>query len=465
MTNLNEQIQRQNLWRPRIKCSFSRLAQQLVQEEFIEDIDSEQHNLNFKKLIRFCLREIPFYQQQKEIFETYLESGAIENSILPILTKRAFQDHHDNFKPRNLPQGVVVSRLKKTSGTTGRPTIVEHSQGSELSFALLKQREYRWFNYNPSLTFASIRLPTHLPKMNGKDLTLQASFKGEAWPLVGTYYKTGSCYAYSVLNAIEEQLKWLNQHQPHYLLAYAENLEHLALANQDIYKATNLTSLLAISETLSDDMRFRITQKFNVPIQQNYGLNELGLVASRCLEGGRYHVHREFFYVEIIDEQGRACRPGEKGRIIITSLSNYAMPLIRYDTDDFAYATDQNCPCGRKLPCFGEVLGRYSRIAYLPAGTLAQVAIIREALCCVPSDLGKDLLKFQIRHLNQHEFMLCLELRNHLSKELEQYFVNFWSERQQDKKYTFSLEQVQAFTMPKNGKFQDFISDAMPSLP
>ncbi len=54
-------------------------------------------------------------------------------------------------------------------------------------------------------------------------------------------------------------------------------------------------------------MRTHIERSFGVPAHQNYGLNEVGLVAARC-EAGRYHVHAENCHVEIIGEDGRPAR-------------------------------------------------------------------------------------------------------------------------------------------------------------
>lgn len=151
-----------------------------------------------------------------------------------------------------------------------------------------------------------------------------------------------------------------------------------------------------------------IEREFASPIQQNYGLNKLGIVASKYPEGGRYYVHSEFYYVDIINRQGQPFKPGETGRLLVTSLSNPAMPLIRYDTDDMATATDQLCECGRTLACFGEILGRYSRIAFLPQGTLALVGIIRDILANLPAQLSCGLRRFQIHQNNQQQLQLRL---------------------------------------------------------
>src|SRR5262245_47593027 len=109
-------------------------------------------------------------------------------------------------------------------------------------------------------------------------------------------------------------------------------------------------------------MRRHIEATIGAPVEQGYGLNEIGVVATRC-SAGRYHVHIDHCHVEILDDDGEPCPPGESGRLIVTGVRNLAMPLIRYDTGDIATSVPGPCSCGLTLPAFGDLVGRYSRIA------------------------------------------------------------------------------------------------------
>ncbi|OVE79707.1 hypothetical protein BVY01_01660, partial [bacterium I07] len=70
----------------------------------------------------------------------------------------------------------------------------------------------------------------------------------------------------------------------------------------------------------------------------------------QCPESKGYHIAPEYGIVEIIASDGTAARDGEEGRLIATGLHNRAFPLIRYDTMDFAIASERRCTCGRTLP-------------------------------------------------------------------------------------------------------------------
>jgi phenylacetate-coenzyme A ligase PaaK-like adenylate-forming protein len=62
---------------------------------------------------------------------------------------------------------------------------------------------------------------------------------------------------------------------------------------------------------------------------------------------------------ETINASDHPCQLGEVGKLLVTNFINLATVLIRYDTHGMAIATDQNCPCGRQLCCFGAIIGRY----------------------------------------------------------------------------------------------------------
>ena len=156
------------------------------------------------------------------------------------------------------------------------------------------------------------------------------------------------------------------------------------------------------------------------------GLNEIGLVAARC-EAGRYHVHREHCIVEIVDEAGLPCRAGEAGRLLLTGLNNFAMPLVRYDSNDLVTAVDGPCSCGRTLPSFGEIHGRYSRIEPLPAGTLGRVATLRTALQKMPVDLVRQLRRYQIHQLLDGSFELRMVTAGNLPPAFRERVRRAWS--------------------------------------
>src|SRR5262249_35665030 len=62
--------------------------------------------------------------------------------------------------------------------------------------------------------------------------------------------------------------------------------------------------------------------------------------------------------LEIVDEGGRDLAPGRMGRVLVTTLHNRLMPLVRYEIGDYAIAASGACQCGRTLPLLAAIAGR-----------------------------------------------------------------------------------------------------------
>jgi len=90
------------------------------------------------------------------------------------------------------------------------------------------------------------------------------------------------------------------------------------------------------------------------------GLTEIAAWGFECdARAGLTHVHEDYVYPEVLDDDGRAVKPGERGELVFTSLYRKAMPLLRYRTRDIVQLADRRCPCGRTLVAFeGGVLAR-----------------------------------------------------------------------------------------------------------
>jgi phenylacetate-CoA ligase len=96
-------------------------------------------------------------------------------------------------------------------------------------------------------------------------------------------------------------------------------------------------------------------QAFDLP-----GLTEIAAWGFECdARTGLTHVNEDYCYPEVLDDDGRPVRPGEKGELVFTSLYRKAMPLLRYRTRDIVHLADRPCACGRTLVAFeGGVLAR-----------------------------------------------------------------------------------------------------------
>src|SRR5947207_1168663 len=104
----------------------------------------------------------------------------------------------------------------------------------------------------------------------------------------------------------------------------------------------------------------RIEAAFGARAYDLPGLTEIAAWGFECdARAGLTHVHEDYVYPEVLDEQDRPVKPGQRGELVFTSLYRKAMPLLRYRTRDIVQLADRRCPCGRTLVAFeGGVLAR-----------------------------------------------------------------------------------------------------------
>ena len=114
------------------------------------------------------------------------------------------------------------------------------------------------------------------------------------------------------------------------------------------------------AEPWSDRARMELEEMLGIKAYDSYGLSEMfgPGVAFECQEQDGLHIWEDHFLVEILDPEGEPCAPGERGELVLTSLTKEAMPLIRYHTGDVTYMMEDDCPCGRSSVRLHRFLGR-----------------------------------------------------------------------------------------------------------
>jgi len=146
---------------------------------------------------------------------------------------------------------------------------------------------------------------------------------------------------------------------PSYALFLAE---HAAKKGIDLAKDTRIRITWHTGEPGASipATRARIEAAFGAKAYDLPGLTEIAAWGFECdARSGLTHVHEDYCYPEVLDEQDRPVGVGGRGELVFTSLYRKAMPLIRYRTRDVVQVADRRCPCGRTLVAFeGGVLAR-----------------------------------------------------------------------------------------------------------
>ena len=276
------------------------------------------------------------------------------------------------------------------------------------------------------------------------------------WRYLGQFCETGPEFGFNMSNPAGQQCDWLRQYRPDYVMSYPGVFEEWLLASEGRRPVETLKCLIGVGTQLTPSLRHRLEQAYQIPIYQTYGLNEIGKVGLRC-EAGRYHVHTEHCHVEIVSPEGQPCAAGQVGKVLVTSLRNFAMPLIRYDTGDLAEAVSGPCPCGRTLPSFGEIAGRFRRYAGLPAGTRQRVNAILQAFDEAPPPMISFLRRYQIHQDKSNRFTLRLQTAGPISDSFREHMWRAW-EAVEPRSELILLE-VATIAPSPSGKLLDLASD------
>ncbi|MEQ9606302.1 MAG: hypothetical protein RLN99_01400, partial [Kiloniellaceae bacterium] len=265
-----------------------------------------------------------------------------------------------------LPQSHGKRHQIETSGSTGRPLRLFGTEVTGIFWRACVMREHLWQDRDFSRKLAAIRWVRKGAAMP------PAGVSSDSWgPASGSIYPTGPAVLLNVASELREQVAWLQRENPDYLISFPSNLAALAsycLAHG--ITLANLKQVMTVGETVTDKVRRIVDEAWGVPLKDSYSCEEAGYLAIQCPQYDGYHVQSESVLLEIVDEAGRACQPGEVGRVLVTSLHNFATPLIRYELGDYAEAGGA-CACGRGLPVVARVLGRKRNRLILPDGRSA----------------------------------------------------------------------------------------------
>ena len=307
------------------------LLQQLEHTQWLPPArlrDLQQRQLQL--LVRHAQSTVPFYR---------------ERAIDAVLTRRELQEHFDELKSEAPPREHGEAAESRSSGSTGTPVRVLRTQVSQLFWHAITLREHLWQRRRMEGKLAGIR--------HGK------SARSPGWGrATAGAVKTGPAVLLGIDEDVATQLEWLEREQPDYLLTYPSNAAELA--REAIARSARLGRLREVrtmGEALSADTRRLCREAWDVPVIDMYSADEVGYIALQCPEHEHYHVQAESLLVEVLDERGEACGPGETGRVVVTDLHNFAMPLMRYDIGDYA-EVGPPCPCGRGLPVLKRIAGR-----------------------------------------------------------------------------------------------------------
>jgi len=248
----------------------------------------------------------------------------------------------------------------RTSGSTGTPFAFKKNAAMDVVATALTERMFGWWGMDGRKSLAQIA----------------SNVSGGGRPPDGTLtfgwhssHPDGIKYAISVNTDADTHLQWLLKCRADYLGSYPAVLKELASRVKDGGIELKLQRLFSYAAVLDQETRDLCRSTFGAEIADTYGTQEAGHIAAQCQAYGNYHISAETMVVEVLRPGGSAAAPGEIGRVVVTPLYGYAMPLIRYELEDLAEVGPSPCPCGRGHPTLRRILGRSRNMFRFRDGT------------------------------------------------------------------------------------------------
>ncbi|PUA27560.1 MAG: hypothetical protein B0W54_13425 [Cellvibrio sp. 79] len=245
-------------------------------------------------------------------------------------------------------------------------------------------------------------------------------------------------------------VKHWQQFQPEVIFGHSHSIFIFAkyLVENNI-QALRPKGIVTTSMMLLDQERVIIEQAFNCSVTNRYGCEEVGLIAVECDRHEGMHINSPHIILECLDANDQPVAPGEPGKLVITDLNNFGMPLIRYRVEDVGVLSNQLCSCGRATPLLKRLEGRVADfLKKADGGQVAGVSLVERTLTKIPGIEQMQLVQEKIDELIINRVKGAeynAETDSHLIDEFRQVFGSSVS---------FVINDVPAIPQEKSGKYR-----------
>ncbi len=308
-----------------------------------------QKNLLFKNL-KYSFKNIPYYKNLNIDFNSVKEDTIFDDiKSVPFLTKKELREEFDRLYINNPKLKRIY--LNASGGSTGEPT------------KFMQDNYYADWNAATKILYnewAGRKIGEPLIKLWGSERDILGQTESATHRLLN---RVGNLKLLNSFRMAKEDMKKnveeINLCEPKIILAYVQSIIELAkFVRDNDLKVYSPNSIMTSAGVLYPEYKKLIEKVFKCPVFNRYGSREFGDMACDCEKHEGLHLNIFFHYIEIIDENGKNCEPGKRGEVVVTTLRNKTMPLIRFKIGDTTVLSNKQCSCGRGLPMIEKIVGR-----------------------------------------------------------------------------------------------------------
>jgi phenylacetate-CoA ligase len=325
-------------------------------------------------ILKYAAAHAPYYQQlfrERGFDPDHFQMADFHN--LPLLTKAIIRSSTEQMLSPEFPRSSLLEH--RTGGSTGVALKVYFDPDWINPRTADSLRSDQWAGCFHGMKIASLWGNPPLPK----------TWKQRVRALLIDRFIFLDTLDFSDRSVADFIERW-RRGKAEILFGHSHSLYMLARYVLD-HRIRDLRPQGAISTSmmLLTNEREVIEKAFGTKVFDQYGSEEVALMAAECERHEGLHLNIEHLYIEFLRPDGSAAAPGQEGAIVITDLFNRGMPMIRYQIGDMGVPTDRRCSCGRGLPLMERVTGRVADYLKRRDGSMvAGVSLVERTLTAIP---------------------------------------------------------------------------------
>ncbi len=408
---------------------------------------SQLDELQFEKLKALLMhagKNIPFYAKRFRAsgFDPAKMQSVEDFKVLPLLTKAEIRENLKDMTWSSCPGGL---HRYNTGGSSGQPLIFYFDRRRQAYDAAARALTHRWWGIDvgdKELYLWGSPL----------EITKQDRIKDVRDRLTNQLLLSAFELSPAQLHLY---VKKMEKFKPRCIFGYPSSIDLFCrMAKQHGYELKNLDIRVVFStaEVLYEHQKKNISKTFGgVAVANCYGSREGGFISHECPKGAM-HVMDPNVIVEYV-RNGRPVGSGLDGEIVVTHMDNWAMPFIRYRTEDVAQFDDKPCMCGRHFSVMKKIQGRTTDFVVTPDGrwqhALSVIYVVRD----IPG-----VAQFKIIQETIHEIRVLLKVdANLFPKEGRDLIVKGFKKRM-GKEVDVAIEMVDEIEKDASGKYRYVVS-------
>jgi len=363
--------------------------------------------------------------------------------IMPIISRQDVMLHSNDLLADNHKK--FKSMKSRTGGTSGIPFVFYSDMKGWALNKAVAMRTFEWAGYRYGKDRLAVMAGASLLPNQKKTL------KNRIMHFVNNYYTMPVAHMDGTImdnyfSEIKKQKIRFLRGYPNAIYAFAEHLS-------DRQQTLPLEAVFTTAEMLYPYQRNLMKKVFACDVYDTYGCRDGMGGAVECEKHEGLHICPELSVMNIVDESGKEVKAGEMGEVVLTSLHDYTMPLIRYAPGDLAVKSDKKCDCGRSLPMIEKIIGRTTDLIKLINGRVINGLSLSLPL----KDLITEVDRYQIVQEATDRVEILLVPRGELTQErlmsIEKMLAIHCGEG-----VNVKAKIVNSIVVPPSGKFRYIIS-------